>query len=394
MSPVRHRSPKSENTISNLYFKSPKKKEENIINFNKPEIIQNHKNININNHIINYNNINNYNYYEEIKKAFNFITFILKQKDNQIKELKIKIKALENQISDINDKNIMTFKKKEINSESPSNTDNLTILNITNFKRSTFNNNNQNKANMLSPNSDPKKYNQLTHYTSQAQKQNNKNDNNYIIKSNNKLVDNTTNNINIIHKIKNSTNINKINNYRNITEITNKQDSNNKYSNSEMVNKQINMNINEHSSEKKNVNKIRKEPYHTSQNQNIKMRNVNGNKNNNYTTETESSIGTDKMKILAFDHSMSNLGKPNSKSNSFSLSGDGNFMKSKLEVKNYLKEVKRKLEPLKFKKFITLIKNLIKNKNSEQKNQFIFEIKNLLGDKILITKFENIMKVK
>ena len=165
-----------------------------------------------------------------------------------------------------------------------------------------------------------------------------------------------------------------------------------------MVNKQINMNINmninEHSSEKKNVNKIRKEPYHTSQNQNIKMRNVNGNKNNNYTTETESSIGTDKMKILAFDHSMSNLGKPNSKSNSFSLSGDGNFMKSKLEVKNYLKEVKRKLEPLKFKKFITLIKNLIKNKNSEQKNQFIFEIKNLLGDKILITKFENIMKVK
>ena len=168
--PVRHQSPKSENTISNLYFKSPKKKEENIINFNKPEIIQNHKNFNINNNILNYNNINNYNYYEEIKKAFNFITFILKQKDKQIKELKIKIQTLENQISDINDKNIMTFKKKEINSESSSNTDNLTILNITNFKRSTFNNNNnQNKANMHSPNSGPKKYNQLTHNTNQTQ---------------------------------------------------------------------------------------------------------------------------------------------------------------------------------------------------------------------------------
>ena len=64
---------------------------------------------------------------------------------------------------------------------------------------------------------------------------------------------------------------------------------------------------------------------------------------------------------------MSNLGKPNSKSNSFSLSGDGNFIKSKLEVKNYLKEVKKKIRTQKFKKFITLIKSLIKNKNSEQK---------------------------
>ena len=63
----------------------------------------------------------------------------------------------------------MAFKKKEINSESRSNTDNLTILIITNFC-STFNNNNHNKTNMLSPNSDPKKSNKLTHYTSQAQK--------------------------------------------------------------------------------------------------------------------------------------------------------------------------------------------------------------------------------
>ena len=47
----------------------------------------------------------------------------------------------------------------------------------------------------------------------------------------------------------------------------------------------INMNINEYSSEKKNLNKIRKYPYHESKNQNIKLRNVDGNKYNIYITE-------------------------------------------------------------------------------------------------------------
>jgi hypothetical protein len=165
-----------------------------------------------------------------------------------------------------------------------------------------------------------------------------------------------------------------------------------------MVNKtmniNMNMNINEYSKEKKNINKIRKEPYHSNNNQNMKFRNGSGNKYKNYITETESSIGTEKMKILTFEHSMSNLGKPNSKSNSFTLSDDGNFAKSKIEIKNFLKEIKRIFEPEKFKKFITLIKNFIKNKNTEQKEQFIFEIKNLLDDLNLISKFERIMKLK
>ena len=387
MKPIRHISPKYENNLSNIYLKSPKKSENNIINFNNPS---NNQNFNIKN-IINFKNNNiEFDYYEEINKAFNFITFVLKQKDNQIRELKIIIKKLENQLNDLNDKNLMTFKKKEIIEDSSFNKDNLKA---NNFKKTTYNNN-QNKQNQFSTDSDNKKYNQLTHNIFQN---NNLNKNSRNLKINDKTSDNDS--INILHKIKNSTNINKINNYRNNIEQISKQNIN-KYVNSEMVNKQINMNINmnmnmninEHSSDKKNINKIRKEPYHT--NQNIKFRNGSGKKYKNYNTETEYYTGNEKMKILTFDNSMSNLGKPNSKSNSFTLSDDGNIIKSKIEVKNYLKEIKKKLEPEKFKKFITLIKKLIKNKNTELKNQYVFEIKNVLNDNNLISKFENIMKLK
>ena len=396
MNAVRHKSPKTENSYASLYFKSPRKKVENAINFNNPNINQNNNNFNYN-----FKN-KNYNYYDEITRAFNFITFVLHQKDSQIKELKIKIQILQKQLNDMNDTNLMTFKKKDINKNPNSITENINDINRNNFKHSTFNYE-QNKNNIISIDSEQKKYDQITHVLPN-QKQNiksNVNKNNNIIKMNVKNLDN--NNINIIHKIKNSTNINKINNYRNNIEINNKQNNNNaKFPNSEMTNKNTNMimNINEHSKEKKNINKIRKEPYHTNQNQNqnqnqnVKYRNGSGNKYKNYITETESSIGTEKMKILTFEHSMSNLGKPNSKSNSFTLSDESNFAKSKIEIKNFLKEIKRILEPGKFKKFITLIKNLIKNKNSEQKNQIIFEIKNLLDDSNLSSKFERIMKLK
>ena len=158
------------------------------------------------------------------------------------------------------------------------------------------------------------------------------------------------------------------------------------------------MNINEHSNEKKNINKIRKEPYYTNYNQNINIKNRNmipATKNcKNYTTETDSSGGLEKIKIVSFDHTMSNLGKPNSKSNSFTLSDDRNTIQSKNGIKNYLKQIKSILEPQKFKKFITLIKSLIKNRNSEQKSQLVLEIKNIIGDKNLISKFESIMKIK
>ena len=105
-------------------------------------------------------------------------------------------------------------------------------------------------------------------------------------------------------------------------------------------------------------------------------------------------VGTDRVKIFTFDNPIYNIGKPGSKSNSFNLSDDNNSVTSKKDVKNYLKEVKTKLEPERFKKFITNIKLLTKNKSSEQRNSIIITIKNLLADHILISKFENIMKIK
>ena len=83
----------------------------------------------------------------------------------------------------------------------------------------------------------------------------------------------------------------------------------------------------------------------------------------------------------------------NSKSNSFTLSDEG-LVQSKNEIKKYLREIKDKMEHNKFKKFVELIKNLIKNKNSGQKNAIISEIKSILVDKNLINKFENILKIK
>ena len=317
MNPIRHKSPRVKNNLYNNSFISPEKKEKeaNIINFNNPDILNNN-----NNNQLNYKyNVKNYNYYEEIAKAFNFITFVLRQKDKQIKELKIKIKDLQSQLNDLNDTNLMTFNKKDINlNQTQINQDSNLNANKNNFKVSTFNNN-QNKLNIIPFNSDINKYNQLTHNLWPGQTKNN-NMNNNIKNKNDKIYDNNTN---MKNKIRNSTNINKINNYRNNTEIAKKLDNNNNYVNNELMNKQINinMNINEHSNEKKNINKIiRKEPYHTNYNQNVIAKNRNNlaaAKNyKNYTTETDSSGGLEKVKLVSFDHSMSNLGKPNSKSNS------------------------------------------------------------------------------
>ena len=60
---------------------------------------------------------------------------------------------------------------------------------------------------------------------------------------------------------------------------------------------------------------------------------------------------------------------------------NGNQITSKSDVKNYLKKVKNKLEPDRFKKFITQIKTLTKNKNNAQENIIILQIKNSLMDK-------------
>lgn len=415
MKPIRHRSPKTQNNLSNNYFKSPKRKEINIINFNNRGVISSQKNCNINNNQFNYYSSNSDNCYEEITKAFKFITFILKQKDNQIKQLKTKIEQLQKQLNDINETNIMTFNNKDI-MEFTTNDENFNITNSikSSFKHSSFNSI-QNRTKFFSNGVNDCKYNQLTNNFSSTDigskyininKNNNVNNNikNHIINKSNHNFDNSNNNINIIHKIKNSTNINKINNYRDSTEKRNNDENNqnannyiSNFTNSEPMNKQANIsmnaNINEYSSEK-DTNLIRKEPYHTNYNINLRNRNEFGKKLKNYGTDTDSGVGTEKIKIVTLENSMNNQGKFNSNSNSLNLSEDGNIIQSKIEVKNYLKEIKTKLEPLKFKKFITNIKALIKNKNNGQKNVIIYEIKNLLVDKNLITKFENIMKIK
>ena len=316
---IRHRSPKTQNNFfNNYYLKSPPKKDINIINFS-----------------------NTNNYYEEITKAFNFITFILKQKDSQIKELKIKIKLLEKQLNDINETNIMTFNNKNI---SDIYNDQEKTKNKNGLKRITYNNYNI-------PNNFPNKISN---------------------ENNNKLFNN---NINIINRVKNSTNINKINNYRNNIDLNGYKlnymnKTSNNYSNSE---ENINKNINEYSNEKKNINIIRKEPYHSNINiNNFKYRNSNGNINNNLNTnETDTSVANDKIKIFNLNMGVRTNSK-NSKNNSITLSDEG-IMQSKAEIKNYLKEIKNKIDKEKFKKFVELIKILIKNKNnnSTQKKTII-----------------------
>lgn len=407
MKPIRHISPKTNNTFAKNIFQSPKKKHINIINIDKGRNLINNRNIGINNQF-NFNYNKNDNYYAEITKAFNFITFVLKQKDIQIKELKSKINNLQKQLNDINESNIMTFYNQEVLDSSNQNS-NLKFLN----KKSNINyispeNNNKGKMRQIMNNlcSAQAEVNSINTTNS-----NNNSNNNIYIKNNfgnelNKNFGVDNNSINKINKINNSTNINKINNYRNIetgkmNSIINNTNNNkiynfNKFS-SENQNNQINLNINEHSPEKMNINPIRNESYHS--NQNINIRNNNENiKTTKYVeakTDTESLMGTEKIKILTFENSMYNSGKPGSRSNSFNMSDDG-VITSKQDVKNYLKEVKNKLAPERFKRFITNIKLLTKNKNpsQNQRNEIILQIKNLLIDKNLINKFESIMKIK
>ena len=357
---IRHKSPKTQNNFfNNYYLKSPTKRDINIINLDiSPKKNQ-----------FNYNYNNTNNYYDEITKAFNYITFILKKKDSQIKEMKIKIKELEKQLNDINETNIMTFNNKDI---SQIYSEDLTKTNKNNLKRITYNNNIPNKTSIF------------------FSKRNNN--------ENNKKINN--NNLNIINRIKNSTNINKINNYRNKIDLKGNKliyinnANNDKYLNTEENNRNIDMNINninEYSNEKKNINLIRKEPYHN--NMNIKYRNSSGNNPKYFqTNETDTSTGNNKLKMYNLNY-MGRDNSKNSKSNSITLSDEG-LSKSKTEIKNYLKEIKYKIAPDKFKKFVELIKILVKNKNTGQKNAIIYEIQNILVDKNLIDKFQSIIKIK
>ena len=371
---IRHKSPKTQNNFFNNYcLKSPTKKDFDIIN-----VTENNTGLISNKIQFNFNNSKNNNYYEEITKAFNFITFILKQKDSQIKQLKIKIKDLQNQLNDINEKNIMTFNNKdilEINSEEEKNKNS--------FKEETNN-------------YIPK--NQRILYSNKTSKIKKNNENDNLIPINAK--------IKIINKVKNSTNINKINNYRNKIDLNIKKynyvsNINNTkindiihkdYLNTEENNRKnyLNMKINENSKEK-DINTIRKESYHNNMNMKYIIKYKNNNKNI-HTYETDTSTRNDKIKVLSLS-TTDNAYSKNSKSNSNITFSDEGIRKEKTQIKNYLKEIKNKIEKDKFKKFVSLIKSLIKNKNSNEKHIIINEIKNILSDKYLIIKFESILKL-
>ena len=94
-----------------------------------------------------------------------------------------------------------------------------------------------------------------------------------------------------------------MNNINNISNI------NNRFINDDMPNKTFNINTNEHSSDKKNINKIRKESYHSNQNINVNLRNKHGSakeiknfEQQNFATESENTIEQSKLKIVAFDN--------------------------------------------------------------------------------------------
>ena len=107
---MRHQSPKTKNSFSSNYFIPQLTNDFNAFNLdNQRNMINNGS---FNNFNFNYN-INNYNYYDEIVKVFNFITFILRQKDTQIQRLKLKILELERKLKQVDVSNIIEINNKD-----------------------------------------------------------------------------------------------------------------------------------------------------------------------------------------------------------------------------------------------------------------------------------------
>ena len=118
------------------------------------------------------------------------------------------------------------------------------------------------------------------------------------------------------------------------------------------------------------------------------MQNI-GHNNINYNSDNEKAINN---KFPGYD----NLSHSNDHS-VLTYNGGGSQTSSKAEVKNYLKEVKSKIEPKKFKEFIRNIKLLTaKNNTSLNKNIIVESVRILFGEehKDLFIKFENIIGVK
>ena len=109
----------------------------------------------------------------------------------------------------------------------------------------------------------------------------------------------------------------------------------------------------------------------------------------NYNSDTEKVVN---KRFPGYD----NLSHSNDRS-LLTYNGGGSQASTKAEVKNYLKEVKQKIEPWKFKEFIRNIKLLTsKNNTTINKDIIVESVRILFGDehKDLFIKFESIIGFK
>lgn len=374
MIPLRHLSPNTKCTFSNSFSPHLFHNDFNTINLDDQGNMINKRNINRFNFNYNCNN-----YYDEIVKSFNFITFILRQKDNQIQRLKLKILELEKKINELNsldinnkeqiDSSSNSYNKKDIkNNINGQYYDSRKIKQIQNSKRKNIPSQNHSNNHNLN------------------------NQNNYEDVNNNKNIFMNENNANVVRKIK-TTSV-KSNN-RNLTEKEKNNYYNKKFTD-EQANETLSSNASEHPKEKRNIIRKRKDPYHPNLSLNINNKYGSEKKCNN-NVENKNNINTDNLSNreksrISFDNTMSSFGRTLSKSNITNSDEVENCIHSKNDIKNFLKEVKNKLEPERFKKFIVQIKALTKNKDKDN-NHIIIQIRNLLDDQQLIKRFEQIMKV-
>ena len=387
--PKRHVSPPTKNNFKKFsYLNSPNKNKNSDSTLNKFNSLDS-------------TFINDYNYYDEIKKAFNFITFILHKKDDQIKSLKKKINDLQIQINkfatnynisfrnskDLTENNIHTKLNKQNSIK------NLTVgIPIQSISNDSSCNSNCNSLYILNNNIlIPKNNlnNRVKNFT-----------NNYI--SINSQNSNSSKQITL--PLRENYNIPKIDySNNNNTQIFKQNNSKKEFMspNSEKIkakknlcseNKNINFK-NENFSYKMNnntsSNKINKNNENSNFNSQGKINSIILNRNQNYCNSVNRK---DINKIFNDENYISDEGNK-SKNNSLSMINDN----PKNEVKNYLREVRNKLDPEDFSRFIQYIKILTNSGNSrEQKLGVIEEIKKIFGNENynLFVKLENITQKK
>ena len=360
---------------------------------NSPTNKQNSDNkINIPNNL-NTTPINEYNCYEEIKKAFNFITFILHKKDNQIKSLKKKINDLEIQINKFAKNTTSSFRISKDLTENNIHTklnkqDSVKSFNYGNLINNNISNNcsNSNYNSYINLNDSiliPKKFNKIKLFSNNSNTITSQNSNN-----------NSNQIINIGRENYKIPKIDYFNKNQKFLQSSNKKkftslDSEKHKARKPILNDKNNNYMDENFSYKINntcANKI------NIYNENSII-NIQGKKNKINLRINNSCDRKEIKKMFSNDNYISDKQRYRFKNNSLSCDSEN----PKNEVKNYLREVKSKLNPEDFQKFIRYIKILTNCKNLyEQKILVIEEIKKIFGSENydLFIKLENITHIK